>query len=130
MWVPMRTAKRVEVPFSAAAPGPEQFWTLSAQAGIRVPLGRTGADRLQHLDLGKGTADYGLRARIFEKPELMGDATADEIDDLTKAVIPLRISGSLASPKVAPDVEEMLKEQVEEEIKEKLEDKLKDIFKR
>jgi AsmA protein len=82
------------------------------------------------VDLGKGTVDYGLRARIFEKPELMGDATSEEIDDLTKAVIPIRISGSLASPKVAPDVEEMLKEQVEEEIKEKLEDKLKDIFKR
>ena len=60
----------------------------------------------------------------------MGDATPDEIDDLTKAVIPLRISGSLASPKVAPDVEKLLREQAEEEIKEKLEDKLKDIFKR
>ena len=82
------------------------------------------------VDLAKGTVNYGLRARIFEKPELMGDATSEEIDDLTKAVIPIRISGSLASPKVAPDVEEMLKEQVEEEIKEKLEDKLKDIFKR
>lgn len=82
------------------------------------------------VDLAGGTVDYGLRARIFEKPELMGDATAEEIDDLTKAVIPLRISGSLAAPKVAPDVEELLKERVEEEIKEKLEDKLKDIFKR
>jgi len=82
------------------------------------------------VDLAKGTVDYGLRARIFERPELMGDATPDEIDDLTKTVIPLRISGSLASPKVAPDVEELLREQAEEEIKEKLEEKLKDIFKR
>jgi AsmA protein len=89
------------------------------------------------VDLGKGTVDYGLRARIFSKPELMGDATPEEISDLTKAVIPLRISGSLASPKVAPDVdalvrgrvEEELKEK-EEEVKEKLEEKLKDIFKR
>jgi AsmA protein len=82
------------------------------------------------VDLAKGTVDYGLRARIFERPELMGDATPEEIDDLTKAVIPLRISGSLTSPTVAPDVEALLRERVEEEIKEKLEDKLKDLFKR
>jgi AsmA protein len=82
------------------------------------------------VDLAKGTVDYGLRARIFERPELMGDATPEEIDDLTKAVIPLRISGSLAAPTVAPDVEALLRERVEEEIKEKLEDKLKDLFKR
>ena len=82
------------------------------------------------VDLAGGTGDYGLRARIFEKPELMGDAAPEEIDDLTKTVIPLRISGSLASPKVAPDVEALLREQVEEEVKEKLEEKLKDLFKR
>ena len=82
------------------------------------------------VDLVKGTVDYGLRARIFEKPELMGNATPEEIGDLTKAVIPLKISGSLASPKVSPDVEKLLRERVEDEIKEKLEDKLKDIFKR
>ena len=82
------------------------------------------------VDLAKGTVDYGLRARIFDRPELMGDATPEEIDDLTKAVIPLRISGSLAAPTVAPDVEALLREHVEEEIKEKLEDKLKDLFKR
>ena len=83
-----------------------------------------------NVDLGEGTVNYSLRARVLEKPELMGDATPEEIDDLTKAVIPMRISGSLASPKVAPDVEALLRERVEEEIKEKLEDKLKDIFKR
>ena len=82
------------------------------------------------VDLARGTVDYGLRARIFKKPDLMGDATPEEIDDLTKTVIPLRISGSLAAPKVAPDVEALLRERVEEELKEKLEDKLKDIFKR
>jgi AsmA protein len=89
------------------------------------------------VDLGKGTIDYGLRARIFEKPELMGDATPEEISDLTKMVIPLRISGSLASPKPEPDFEALASERLEEElkekeeeVKEKLEEKLKDIFKR
>ncbi len=82
------------------------------------------------VDLAKGVVDYGLRARVFERPELMGDATPEEIDDLTKAVIPLKISGSLARPKVAPDVEALLRERVEEEVKEKIEEKLKDLFKR
>jgi AsmA protein len=89
------------------------------------------------VDLGKGTIDYGLRARIFKKPELMGDATPEEISDLTKMVIPLRISGSLASPKPVPDFEALASERLEEElkekeeeVKEKLEEKLKDIFKR
>ena len=82
------------------------------------------------VDLNAGTVDYGLRARIFEKPELMGTATPEEIDDFTKTVIPLRISGPVTSPTVAPDVEALLRERVEEEVKEKLEEKLKDLFKR
>lgn len=75
-----------------------------------------------------GTVDYDLRARVYRKPDVMGGATAEEIDDLTKTVIPLKITGSLASPTVAPDVEELLRQRVEEEIKDKLGDKLKDIF--
>ncbi|MEJ2298236.1 MAG: AsmA-like C-terminal region-containing protein, partial [Woeseiaceae bacterium] len=82
------------------------------------------------VDLNEGTVDYRLRARIFEKPELMGAATPDEIDDLTKTVIPLRISGPLTSPSVVPDVEDLLRQRVEEEVKEKLQDKLKDLLKR
>jgi AsmA protein len=77
-----------------------------------------------------GTVDYSLKARVFEKPEAMAAATPEEIDDFTKTVIPLKITGSLASPKVRPDVEALLRQRVEEEIKDKLEDKLKDLFKR
>ena len=77
-----------------------------------------------------GTIDYSLKARVFEKPEALEEATPEEIEDFTKSVIPLKITGSLASPKVRPDVEALLRERVEEEIKDKLEDKLKDLFKR
>ena len=77
-----------------------------------------------------GTVDYRMKARIFEKPEALEAATAEEIEDFTKTVIPMRITGPLASPKVAPDVEALLRQRVEEEIKDALEDKLKDIFKR
>ncbi len=83
-----------------------------------------------NVDLNTAKIDYGLRARILAKPELMGDATAKEIEDFTKTVIPLRISGTLDSPKVAPDVEDLLRQRVEDEVKEKIEDKLKDLFKR
>lgn len=77
-----------------------------------------------------GTVDYSLKARVFEKPEALEEATPEEIDDFTKTVIPLKITGSLASPKVRPDVEALLRQRVEEEIKDALEDKLKDLFKR
>mgnify|MGYP001815826021 CR=1 FL=1 len=81
-------------------------------------------------DLGAGTVDYGLKARVFEKPEALEAATPEEIEDFTKTVIPLKITGPLTSPRVAPDIEALLRERVEEEIKDKLEDALKDLFKR
>ncbi len=80
------------------------------------------------VDFAAGKVDYGLVARILEKPELAGTLTPEELEDFTEAEIPLRISGSLAAPSIAPDVEEMLKEEVkkkvEEELKERLLDKL------
>jgi hypothetical protein len=55
-------AGRVEVPFDAAAPKGEEAWSLDTSKGVRIPLGRAGADRLQYLDLGKGTAQHALIA--------------------------------------------------------------------
>ncbi len=55
-------AKRVEIPFEIIAPKPDDVWSLSAEHGVRLPLGRAGADRLQHLDLGRGTAQHALIA--------------------------------------------------------------------
>lgn len=80
------------------------------------------------VNLPEGTVDYRVRARVFSKPEALEAATPEEIEDFTKTVIPVRITGPVASPKVAPDVEELLRERVEEEIKDALKDKLKDIF--
>ncbi len=57
-----RDAVRVEVPFEAAAPKPAQYWTSTSEGGLRLPLGKTGADRLQHLELGRGTAQHALIA--------------------------------------------------------------------
>jgi hypothetical protein len=55
-------ANRVEVPYEVVAPKDDQWWSQSTERGIRVPLGRAGADRLQHLDLGRGTAQHALIA--------------------------------------------------------------------
>lgn len=82
------------------------------------------------VDLPAATVDYRLSARVFKKPEAMQGAAAEEIDDLTKVVIPLSITGPLVKPSVKPDVEKLLQQKVEEEVRERIEDKLKDLFKK
>jgi len=81
------------------------------------------------IDLVAATVAYDLAARVFDRPELFQDVTEEELHDFTRAEIPLKVSGSLTSPSVKPDVGKLLQNQVEEEIKEKLEDKLKDALK-
>ncbi|MEN6558254.1 MAG: FtsK/SpoIIIE domain-containing protein, partial [Thermoguttaceae bacterium] len=51
---------RVEVPFSCIIPEPADWWTSDSRAGLDVPLGRAGAMKLQHLDLGAGTSQHVL----------------------------------------------------------------------
>jgi hypothetical protein len=53
-------ADRVEVPFTSIEPGDEEMWTLTSDSGVRIPIGKSGADKLRHLDLGKGTAQHAL----------------------------------------------------------------------
>ncbi len=55
-------AKRVEVDFASVAPSDAEMWSMSAENGIRVAVGRSGADRLQYLELGRGTAQHALIA--------------------------------------------------------------------
>ena len=57
-----RSAARVEVPFESIAPKPEHIWSLSSAGGLRVPIGRAGATRLQHFALGEGTSQHALMA--------------------------------------------------------------------
>jgi hypothetical protein len=53
---------RVEVPFHAVAPRDGQYWSLDSREELRIPLGRTGATRLQYLRLGRGVAQHMLIA--------------------------------------------------------------------
>src|SRR5437660_872962 len=50
------------MPVAHIAPEEAAFWTLEASAEVRVPIGRTGATKFQHLALGKGTRQHGLLA--------------------------------------------------------------------
>ncbi|MBZ0170796.1 MAG: AAA family ATPase, partial [Phycisphaerales bacterium] len=53
---------KVEVPFRVLAPGDGETWTRTCDEEIRIPLGRAGATKLQHLTLGKGTSQHVLLA--------------------------------------------------------------------
>jgi S-DNA-T family DNA segregation ATPase FtsK/SpoIIIE len=57
-----KEAARVEVPFDTIAPKPEQFWTQDSALDVHVPVGRSGATRLQQLRLGRGVAQHVLIA--------------------------------------------------------------------
>lgn len=77
------------------------------------------------VDLAEAMVDYSLQARVMERPEFVDGATRAELDDFTEAVIPLKITGPLASPGIRPDIEGMLKAEVEKAVEEKKEE-LKD----
>lgn len=55
-------AQKVELSFAAVAPQGDEIWSRSSARGFRVPIGRSGATKLQELDLGKGTAQHALIA--------------------------------------------------------------------
>lgn len=70
------------------------------------------------------TIDYNLKGRVLEKPEFVEAATQDEVNELTRAVIPFRITGPLAAPDIKVDVSALLRERAKEEIRERLVDSL------
>ena len=52
----------VQVPFSQIAPPPDEVWSAATRDELRVPIGRTGARKLQLLAIGKGTRQHVLVA--------------------------------------------------------------------
>jgi DNA segregation ATPase FtsK/SpoIIIE, S-DNA-T family len=53
-------AGRVISPFAEIAPDPAGIWGESTRDEIRIPIGRTGAAKVQELSLGKGTRQHAL----------------------------------------------------------------------
>jgi AsmA protein len=80
------------------------------------------------VDFPTAEVDYRMTARILESPEFVDAASEEELEEFTEAVIPLRITGSLAAPSIAPDIEEMLKEEVREKVEEEIKDQLKKLL--
>ncbi len=57
-----KDARRVEVAFERIVPPKNQLWTQDSRGGVDVPLGRAGATKLQHLELGRGTSQHVMIA--------------------------------------------------------------------
>jgi DNA segregation ATPase FtsK/SpoIIIE, S-DNA-T family len=57
-----RDSSRVEVPFAHVAPPDAEVWSEDTTSELRVPIGRTGATKLQYLAIGKGTRQHALVA--------------------------------------------------------------------
>ncbi len=57
-----RDSNRVEVPFEQVAPPPDKLWTEETTEELTVPIGRSGATKLQRLEIGKGTRQHALVA--------------------------------------------------------------------
>ena len=141
VWYELRRARalfRQETPPQPTLPARTRFSNVRATGPVtdgvfrnddlvaELPFMRlTGKGKV---DFAAGKVDYGLVARILEKPELASELSPEELDDFTEAEIPLRISGPLTEPSIVPDVEKMLtdevKKKVEKELKERLLDKL------
>ena len=57
-----RDSSRVEVPFEQVIPSESELWSEDTSSELTVPIGRTGATKLQYLAIGKGTRQHGLIA--------------------------------------------------------------------
>jgi DNA segregation ATPase FtsK/SpoIIIE, S-DNA-T family len=57
-----KDANRVEVPFAQIAPAESEIWSEVTTNELRVPIGRSGATKLQYLAIGKDTRQHVLIA--------------------------------------------------------------------
>jgi S-DNA-T family DNA segregation ATPase FtsK/SpoIIIE len=55
-----KDSARVEVPFDQVAPPDSDLWTENTTEELRVPIGRSGATKLQYLEVGRGTRQHAL----------------------------------------------------------------------
>jgi S-DNA-T family DNA segregation ATPase FtsK/SpoIIIE len=57
-----RGSTRVEVPFQQVAPSDAEIWSEETNEEVRVPIGRSGATKMQYLEIGRGTRQHALIA--------------------------------------------------------------------
>lgn len=141
VWHQLRSARALfkrEAPPEARMPPRTEFTSISATGQVNngiftnndllveMPFLRvTGTG---NINLGKRVVDYSVQARVLEKPEFMSGASDAELADFTEALIPIRITGPLASPSFRPDIEGMFREEVERAIEDKTEELKRDLL--
>jgi hypothetical protein len=57
-----KNSNRVEVPFQQIAPAAAEMWKNETAELLRVPIGRSGATKLQYMEIGSGTRQHALIA--------------------------------------------------------------------
>ncbi|MDJ0916348.1 MAG: AsmA family protein [Woeseiaceae bacterium] len=137
IWHQLRSARATakgEQPPEPTLPPRTTFSKVSATGQVTDGIMRNDDFRadMPFLQLtGSGTVnfveanvDYSMTARVLERPEFVDEASDEELAEFTEAVIPLKITGPLAAPKIRPDIEALFRQRVEEEVKDKLLEKL------
>ncbi|HEX6570661.1 MAG TPA: AsmA family protein [Steroidobacteraceae bacterium] len=76
------------------------------------------------VDYGRSALDLDLAARLLKAPQ--GRLLGVKVSRLKDADIPLRVTGTLAEPKVRPDVSKLLEAMAKDAIKQPLEGKIKE----
>lgn len=129
VWHELRTARaklKQEAPPEPRLPPRTEFSNVSA-SGVVTDGVLQNQDFLAELPFlrltGKGKVDfvqatlnYSMDARVIDSPEFAGEVSAAELKDFTSAVIPLKISGPLASPSIVPDIDVLIRREVEKQI--------------
>ena len=140
IWHQLRVARaifRQEVPPEPTLPARTEFISVKATGDIADGV-FTNNDFLAILPFlqlaGSGTVDlntteidYSLEVNVVERPDLVAGNWGRDFADFKDTVVPLKITGSLESPNVRPDMEGIFRARVEEtidETKEKLRDRL------
>ena len=143
VWYQLRRARalfRQEQPPEPSLPARTEFSSVTATGVVTDGVFRnddflaelpflqlTGAGMV---DLNSTEVDYGLEVRVLERPEFMASATQAELDDFTKTVVPLKITGLISAPSVRPDIEGIFRGQVEDAIEEKKTELKNELFNR
>jgi AsmA protein len=144
VWYELRKARailRKEDPPEATLPARTRFGKVNLSGPVSG--GVFNNDQLQaelpfmqlsgsgKVNLVEATLDYSVNARVFDKPEMIGDdVTAKDLEDLSKVRIPIRITGPVTAPSVRPDVQKLVEEAAKKEVENVLKDKLKDLLDR
>lgn len=143
VWHQLRSARALfkqEAPPEPRLPAKTEFTSVTATGTVTDGV-FSNSDLLAELPFlqltGSGTVDftaanmdYVMEARVIEQPEFVDPTSDAELADFTAAVIPLKISGPLASPRVAPDIELLVRREVERQVEEKKEELKDEVLRR